>query len=123
MTDKKHVVITGSTKGIGIGLAENFLRRGWSVTVSGRGQDAAMGTDDTTRSRRSEPRRGAPPRRAPIALVAVVIAIGLVAGACSDSDTSADDQATTTTTMRAGVPVGGTLRRAAAALRRPGQAA
>jgi NAD(P)-dependent dehydrogenase (short-subunit alcohol dehydrogenase family) len=41
MTTNKHVVITGSTRGIGYGLAENFLRRGCSVTVSGRSQASA----------------------------------------------------------------------------------
>jgi short-subunit dehydrogenase len=34
----KTVVITGSTKGIGLGLAENFLARGHRVVVSGRRQ-------------------------------------------------------------------------------------
>lgn len=40
-TSKKdsHIVITGSTRGIGYGLAESFLALGCSVTVSGRGQD------------------------------------------------------------------------------------
>ena len=37
---RKHVVITGSTRGIGYGLAEAFLRLGCSVTVSGRGEEA-----------------------------------------------------------------------------------
>ena len=32
----KVIVITGSTKGIGYGLAEEFLKRGHSVVVSGR---------------------------------------------------------------------------------------
>ena len=32
----KTVVVTGSTRGIGLGLAENFLRRGCNVVVSGR---------------------------------------------------------------------------------------
>ena len=36
----KHIVITGSTRGIGYGLAEAFLSRGCSVTVSGRGEEA-----------------------------------------------------------------------------------
>jgi len=37
---EKHIVITGSTRGIGYGLAEAFLSKGCSVTVSGRGQEA-----------------------------------------------------------------------------------
>ncbi len=36
----KHVVITGSTRGIGYGLADSFLAQGCSVTVSGRTQQA-----------------------------------------------------------------------------------
>jgi len=32
----KHVVITGSTRGIGRGMAVEFLKRGWMVTVNGR---------------------------------------------------------------------------------------
>lgn len=36
----KHIVITGSTRGIGLGLAEAFLARGCSVMVSGRRQKA-----------------------------------------------------------------------------------
>jgi NAD(P)-dependent dehydrogenase (short-subunit alcohol dehydrogenase family) len=36
----KVIVITGSTKGIGYGLAEEFLKRGHQVVVSGRKQDA-----------------------------------------------------------------------------------
>lgn len=35
-----NVVITGSTKGIGLGLAREFLRRGHSVVISSRGQAA-----------------------------------------------------------------------------------
>ncbi len=34
------IVITGSTKGIGYGLAEEFLKRGCKVVVSGRKQEA-----------------------------------------------------------------------------------
>jgi NAD(P)-dependent dehydrogenase (short-subunit alcohol dehydrogenase family) len=36
----KHVVITGSTRGIGYGLARECLARGWAVTVSGRTEEA-----------------------------------------------------------------------------------
>ncbi len=36
----KTVVITGSTRGIGRGLADSFLKRGCNVVVSGRGQQA-----------------------------------------------------------------------------------
>lgn len=38
--NKRHIVITGSTRGIGFGLADMFLERGCSVTVSGRSQSA-----------------------------------------------------------------------------------
>lgn len=46
-------VITGSTRGIGLGLAREFLKRGHGVVVSGRGQagvDAAVAdlSDDVT---------------------------------------------------------------------------
>ena len=34
----KHIVITGSTRGIGFGLAKAFLSRGCAVTISGRGK-------------------------------------------------------------------------------------
>lgn len=35
----KTIVITGSTKGIGFGLAEEFLKRGHNVVISGRNQE------------------------------------------------------------------------------------
>ena len=38
----KHIVITGSTRGIGFGLAEAFLAHECSVTISGRGQEAVQ---------------------------------------------------------------------------------
>lgn len=40
----KSVVITGSTRGIGRGLAENFLVRGCGVVVSGRSQESVDST-------------------------------------------------------------------------------
>lgn len=39
-TNPKTIVITGSTKGIGYGLAEEFLKRGHNVVVSGRKREA-----------------------------------------------------------------------------------
>jgi NAD(P)-dependent dehydrogenase (short-subunit alcohol dehydrogenase family) len=39
-TDMKTVIITGSTRGIGYGLANEFLKRGCKVVVSGRSQAA-----------------------------------------------------------------------------------
>lgn len=38
----KTVVVTGSTRGIGRGLAQNFLVRGCKVVVSGRGEQAVQ---------------------------------------------------------------------------------
>lgn len=39
-TDMKTVIVTGSTRGIGFGLAHEFLKRGCKVVVSGRSQAA-----------------------------------------------------------------------------------
>jgi len=36
----KHIVITGSTRGIGYGLADAFLQRSCQVTISGRSQES-----------------------------------------------------------------------------------
>lgn len=38
-----NVVITGSSKGIGFGMAREFLRRGHDVMISSRGRDAVEG--------------------------------------------------------------------------------
>lgn len=35
----KHAVITGSSRGIGFGLAREFLKTGYSVTISGRNSE------------------------------------------------------------------------------------
>ena len=40
---EKIIVITGSTRGIGYGLAENFLQLGCSVTISGRSRESTEG--------------------------------------------------------------------------------
>ena len=49
--ENKVVVITGSTRGIGFGLADAFLARGCSVVVSGRGGDAVEKAVTSLRSR------------------------------------------------------------------------
>jgi NAD(P)-dependent dehydrogenase (short-subunit alcohol dehydrogenase family) len=40
----KQVVITGSTRGIGRGLAESFLKKGWMVTLNGRNEETVTRT-------------------------------------------------------------------------------
>lgn len=40
MSSPKRIVVTGSTRGIGKGMAADFLRRGHTVVVSGRSQSA-----------------------------------------------------------------------------------
>ncbi len=38
VSNMKNIVITGSTRGIGLAMAEEFLRAGCNVTLSGRGE-------------------------------------------------------------------------------------
>lgn len=38
MTSPQTILITGSTRGIGLGMAAEFLKRGHNVVVSGRSQ-------------------------------------------------------------------------------------
>jgi short-subunit dehydrogenase len=40
MADQKCIVVTGGTRGIGKGLAREFLKRGQNVVICGRGQDS-----------------------------------------------------------------------------------
>jgi NAD(P)-dependent dehydrogenase (short-subunit alcohol dehydrogenase family) len=40
MGSPKNIIITGSTRGIGYGLAEAFLQLGCAVTISGRGRES-----------------------------------------------------------------------------------
>ena len=40
MTDQRTVVVTGGTRGIGHGLAQEFLKRGVNVVICGRSQEA-----------------------------------------------------------------------------------
>ncbi|WP_412051478.1 3-hydroxybutyrate dehydrogenase [Hoeflea sp. Naph1] len=44
----KTVIITGSTSGIGLGIAENFAQAGYNVVLNGLGKDAEI---EATRSR------------------------------------------------------------------------
>jgi NAD(P)-dependent dehydrogenase (short-subunit alcohol dehydrogenase family) len=47
---KKSIVITGSTRGIGLGLANEFLKRGCQVTINGRSkQSVARALEDLQR--------------------------------------------------------------------------
>ncbi|MEA4869205.1 3-phenylpropionate-dihydrodiol/cinnamic acid-dihydrodiol dehydrogenase [bioreactor metagenome] len=46
----KSIVITGSTRGIGLAMAKEFLRAGCRVTLSGRGETLAQGTRETLRA-------------------------------------------------------------------------
>ena len=52
----KSVVITGSTRGIGYALADSFLERGCSVTISGRKAEGAAGAEEAL-SKRHESER------------------------------------------------------------------
>jgi NAD(P)-dependent dehydrogenase (short-subunit alcohol dehydrogenase family) len=56
MTDSKHIVITGSTRGIGYGLADAFLAQGCSVTISGRSPQSTASAVDKL-SQKHEPRK------------------------------------------------------------------
>lgn len=38
----KHALIVGASRGLGLGLAETFLRRGWRVTATRRGPAPAL---------------------------------------------------------------------------------
>jgi NAD(P)-dependent dehydrogenase (short-subunit alcohol dehydrogenase family) len=40
MADQRTIVVTGGTRGIGKGLAREFLKRGQNVVICGRGQDS-----------------------------------------------------------------------------------
>lgn len=42
----KSIVITGSTRGIGLAMAREFLQAGCRVTLSGRGQDISQYVQD-----------------------------------------------------------------------------
>ncbi len=52
----KSIVITGSTRGIGFGLAESFLARNCAVMVSGRGREGVENAVEELRSRYPEDR-------------------------------------------------------------------
>ncbi len=42
----KNIVITGSTRGIGLAMAKEFLESGCNVTLSGRGEELSQSTKD-----------------------------------------------------------------------------
>lgn len=43
----KSIIITGSTRGIGYGLADEFLKRGCSITINGRSRSSVAGALQT----------------------------------------------------------------------------
>ena len=47
----KTIIITGSTRGIGFGLADNFLKLGQQVVISGRSPEGVDQALETLRSR------------------------------------------------------------------------
>lgn len=57
----KTIIITGSTKGIGFGLAENFLRLGHRVVISGRSQESVSQAVQKLAGNDSEDRVGGIP--------------------------------------------------------------
>ncbi len=57
----KTIVITGSTRGIGFGLAHEFLQRGCRVMVNGRSQSAVDATMKTLADRHGADRVGGCP--------------------------------------------------------------
>jgi NAD(P)-dependent dehydrogenase (short-subunit alcohol dehydrogenase family) len=48
------VVITGSTRGIGYGMAQEFLKRGWSVFINGRSQSSV---DEAIKTLSNDPKK------------------------------------------------------------------
>ena len=52
----KSIVITGSTRGIGYGLADEFLKQGCSVTINGRSQGSVAGALQTLSRKHGEGR-------------------------------------------------------------------
>lgn len=42
MTDKKRILILGASRGIGLGLAHEFVRRGWHVIATERSRSEAL---------------------------------------------------------------------------------
>jgi NAD(P)-dependent dehydrogenase (short-subunit alcohol dehydrogenase family) len=51
-TNMKRIVITGSTRGIGLAMAQEFLKAGCQVTLSGRGESLAQGAQDVLQAYR-----------------------------------------------------------------------
>jgi len=51
MPSPKNIVITGSTRGIGYGLAQAFLQLGCAVTVSGRSRESTAAAVDQLAAR------------------------------------------------------------------------
>lgn len=89
MTEGKSIFIFGASRGIGLGLAEEFARRGWRVIASERGRSDglhALGGVEVVRADVTDPASYADLPLAPASLDALVINAGIIGAAHQSAD-------------------------------------